>query len=134
MHNFVYLAQRRSQEFSCEPNFWGGVSPPPWLRQWPTYDNLFLSLPYRPTNTLGHDSAQVLYCFTHLNILRLQQTCNYLIQCFVSLLSKNISAYFVTTSYGIRALSACQVPYTIECVIIDSLISDRGIDFPHLGM
>ena len=21
MHNFVYLAQRRSQEFSCEPNF-----------------------------------------------------------------------------------------------------------------
>ena len=24
MHNFVYLAQRRSQEFSCEPNFWGG--------------------------------------------------------------------------------------------------------------
>jgi len=31
MHNFVYLAQRRSHEFSCEPNF-GGV--PPWLRQW----------------------------------------------------------------------------------------------------
>jgi len=27
MHNFVYLAQRRSQEFSCEPNF--GVPPPP---------------------------------------------------------------------------------------------------------
>jgi len=25
MHNFVYLAQRRSQEFSCEPN------PPPPL-------------------------------------------------------------------------------------------------------
>jgi len=24
MHNFVYLAQRRSQEFSCEPNFEGG--------------------------------------------------------------------------------------------------------------
>ena len=24
MHNFVYLAQRRSQEFSCEPNFGGG--------------------------------------------------------------------------------------------------------------
>jgi len=21
MHNFVYLVQRRSQEFSCEPNF-----------------------------------------------------------------------------------------------------------------
>jgi len=30
MHNFVYLAQRRSQEFSCEPNFGGGY--PPWLR------------------------------------------------------------------------------------------------------
>jgi len=28
MHNFVYLAQRRSQEFSCEPNFfWGGACP-----------------------------------------------------------------------------------------------------------
>ena len=27
MHNFVYLAQRRSQEFSFEPNF-GGVPPP----------------------------------------------------------------------------------------------------------
>ena len=26
MHNFVYLAQRRSQEFSCEPNF-GGACP-----------------------------------------------------------------------------------------------------------
>jgi len=24
MHNFVYLAQWRSQEFSCEPNFEGG--------------------------------------------------------------------------------------------------------------
>jgi len=32
MHNFVYLAQPRSQEFSCEPNF--GRAPPPWLRQW----------------------------------------------------------------------------------------------------
>ena len=29
MHNFVYLAQQRSQEFSCEPNFfWGGACPP----------------------------------------------------------------------------------------------------------
>ena len=28
MHNFVYLAQRRSQEFSCEPNL-GGRAPPP---------------------------------------------------------------------------------------------------------
>jgi len=28
MHNFVYLAQRRSQEFSCEPNF-GGACPRP---------------------------------------------------------------------------------------------------------
>jgi len=27
MHNFMYLAQRRSQEFSCEPNF----APPPPL-------------------------------------------------------------------------------------------------------
>ena len=27
MHNFLYLAQRRSQEFSCEPNF-GGPPPP----------------------------------------------------------------------------------------------------------
>ena len=26
MHNFVYLAQRRSQEFSCEPNFGGRAS------------------------------------------------------------------------------------------------------------
>jgi len=26
MHNFVYLAQRRSQKFSCDPNFGGGVS------------------------------------------------------------------------------------------------------------
>jgi len=32
MHNFVYLAQRRSQEFYCEPNF-GGRAPRPWLRQ-----------------------------------------------------------------------------------------------------
>ena len=30
MHNFVYLAQRRSQEFSCEPNF-GGRDPCPLL-------------------------------------------------------------------------------------------------------
>ena len=28
MHNFVYLAQWRSQEFSCEPNFGGGGAPP----------------------------------------------------------------------------------------------------------
>ena len=34
MHNFVYLAQRRSQEFSCEPNFGGGRAAPPWLRHW----------------------------------------------------------------------------------------------------
>jgi len=27
MHNFVYLAQRRSQEFSCEPNSGGGRAP-----------------------------------------------------------------------------------------------------------
>ena len=27
MHNFVYLAQRRSQKFSCDPNFGGGASP-----------------------------------------------------------------------------------------------------------
>ena len=27
MHNFVYLAQKRSQEFSCEPNFGGGGVP-----------------------------------------------------------------------------------------------------------
>jgi len=33
MHNFVYLAQRHSHEFSCEPNFGGGV--PLWLRQCP---------------------------------------------------------------------------------------------------
>ena len=36
MHNFVYLAQQRSQEFSCEPDFGGGVPPGPpprWLRQ-----------------------------------------------------------------------------------------------------
>jgi len=33
MHNFVYLAQRRSQEFSCEPNFGGGGrAARPWLR------------------------------------------------------------------------------------------------------
>ena len=36
MHNFVYLAQRRSQEFSCEPNFGEGRAPP-WLRQWADY-------------------------------------------------------------------------------------------------
>ena len=30
------------------------------------YDNLFLSVSCRPTNTLGHDSAQILHCFTHL--------------------------------------------------------------------
>jgi len=35
MHNFVYLAQRRSREFSCEPNFGGRDPCPPWLRQWP---------------------------------------------------------------------------------------------------
>ena len=29
MHNFVYLAQRRSQKFSCEPNFGGGACPRP---------------------------------------------------------------------------------------------------------
>jgi len=29
MHNLVYLGQRRSQEFSCEPNFGGGGVPPP---------------------------------------------------------------------------------------------------------
>ena len=30
MHNFVYLAQLRSQKFSCEPNFGGrGVPPAP---------------------------------------------------------------------------------------------------------
>ena len=37
MHNFVYLAQRRSQEFSCEPNFEGGgraARPSPWLRHY----------------------------------------------------------------------------------------------------
>jgi len=28
MHNFVYLAQRRSQEFSCEPNLGGGRACP----------------------------------------------------------------------------------------------------------
>ena len=28
MHNFVYLAQRRSQEFSCEPNFGVGRASP----------------------------------------------------------------------------------------------------------
>ena len=28
MHNFVYLAQRLSQEFSCEPNY-GGRAPRP---------------------------------------------------------------------------------------------------------
>jgi len=34
MHNFVYLAQRRSQEFSPHSRFreWGGACrPPPWL-------------------------------------------------------------------------------------------------------
>ena len=39
MHDFVYLAQRRSQEFSCEPNFRGGGVPAPWLRHClPTLD------------------------------------------------------------------------------------------------
>jgi len=28
MPNFVYLAQRHSHEFSCEPNFGGGGVPP----------------------------------------------------------------------------------------------------------
>ena len=38
MHNFVYLAQRRSEEFSCEPNFGGRApAPPPWLRQWSVF-------------------------------------------------------------------------------------------------
>jgi len=27
MHNFVYLAQRRSEKFSCEPNYGGGLLP-----------------------------------------------------------------------------------------------------------
>ena len=31
MHNFVYLAQWHSQEFSCEPNFGGGACPRPPL-------------------------------------------------------------------------------------------------------
>jgi len=30
MHNFVYLAQRRSQQFLCEPNFGGGGASPPF--------------------------------------------------------------------------------------------------------
>jgi len=29
MHNFAYLAQRRNQEFSCEPNFGGRAPAPP---------------------------------------------------------------------------------------------------------
>jgi len=29
MHNFVYLAQRRREEFSCEPNYGGRAPPPP---------------------------------------------------------------------------------------------------------
>ena len=31
MHNFVYLAERRSQEFYCEPNFGRGEGVPPPL-------------------------------------------------------------------------------------------------------
>ena len=31
MHNFVYLAQRRSQEFFCERNFGGACPRPPLL-------------------------------------------------------------------------------------------------------
>jgi len=34
MHDFAYLAQRRSQEFSCEPSFGGA---PPWLRSTTTF-------------------------------------------------------------------------------------------------
>jgi len=34
MHNFMYLAQRRSQEFSCEPNLGGRAPRAPWLRHW----------------------------------------------------------------------------------------------------
>jgi len=29
MHNFLYVAQRRSQEFFCERNFGGGRAPRP---------------------------------------------------------------------------------------------------------
>ena len=40
MHNFVYLAQRRSQEFFCEPNFGGKGVPPPLVAPVITYRNL----------------------------------------------------------------------------------------------
>jgi len=43
MHNFVYLAQRRSQKFSCEPNF-GGPGPPPPLAAPVNHDELSFEL------------------------------------------------------------------------------------------
>ena len=44
MHNFVYLAQRLSQEFSCEPNFGGRARGPQTA---PLYQSKIVS--YLPT-------------------------------------------------------------------------------------
>ena len=60
MHNFVYLVQRRSQEFSCEPNFGRGGGVPPWLRQcyiivWAKH----LRQPYLPLCSINAQTAYV---------------------------------------------------------------------------
>jgi len=63
MHNFVYLAQRRSQEFSCEPNFGGRAPrPSPWLRH-------CALVPYCPRK---HLSQCQLFC-RYLNNLHRQK-------------------------------------------------------------
>jgi len=48
MHNFVYLAQRRSLEFSCEPNFGGGRAPAPLAVPLP---ELLANMPFAKRNS-----------------------------------------------------------------------------------
>jgi len=57
MHNFVYLAQRRSQEFSCERNFGGGACLPLPLAA-PLVCDPMAAKQYNPTR-FGHFGCRI---------------------------------------------------------------------------
>jgi len=83
------------------------------------HTTILLCLSYRPTNTLWNDSAQIVYCFTHLKYWGCSNCLN---QWFASLLLKILMHFY---DHLLRHSGIASLPSTASYRMSDHRITDQ---------
>ena len=106
MHNFVYLAQRRSQELSCKPNFGWGACPPVPLAA-PLNSHYLSNYEQRGGSTEGVPPNPANSCITIL----LPVVGNYAVK-----LTARVIAYIVLLFISQHVLDRHYVQLYLQCI------------------